>query len=98
MRGTDIAQSRGLVTYQWTQPFSTRNPDNSPEAHVGALLIYFPPQNSMRGHCDVILGHHSCLLYSFGGKTTVHVQRKCHNSSVHLLALPAKITIYHHYT
>ena len=85
MRGTNIAKVEG----QWldNQP-SCSVPDTQMTAPrlMYVLLMYFPPPKSMRDHCDFTLWHHNCLLYSFGGKTTVHVQRRCHSLSVHLMA------------
>ena len=84
-RGTNIAKVEGL----WL----IGRPNHSvPETQTTALTCVcspyiFPSPESMRDHCDVILWCHDCLLYSFGRKTTVHAQRKCHSSSVHLVAL-----------
>ena len=49
-------------------------------------VTYTSLPKSIRDHCDIILWHHDWLFYSFDGKTTVHVQRKCHSLSVHLPA------------
>ena len=37
------SQSRGLVTYKWTQLFSARNPDNSPKAQASFPYILPSP-------------------------------------------------------
>ena len=40
------SQSRELVTCQWTQLFSTRNPDDSPKACVCSPYILPSPQRA----------------------------------------------------
>ena len=94
MRGNDIARVVG-----W---WLLNRPNHSvPETQMTALrvmcalLIYFPPQNSMRDHCDVTLWHHDCLLYSFGRKTTAHVQRRCHRFICTSASITARIPSYY---
>ena len=93
MRGTNIARVDG----QWLN----KGPNHSvPETQTTALrlklafLIYFPPPIAW-DHCDIIWWCHDHLLYFFCRKTTMHAQRKCHNSSAHPLAslLKSPVTI-----
>ena len=79
------SQSRGLVTCQWTQPFSTRNPDNSPKAHVCSPYILLSPKEHERSLWHYFMTSWSSALL-FQWKTTAHVQTKCHHLSVHLPA------------
>ena len=77
-RGTYIAKVE--VEGQWLDNRPNCSlPDTQMTAPrlVCALLIYFPLPKSMRDHCDITLWHHNHLLYSFGRKSTVHVQRWC---------------------
>ena len=85
MRGTKIAGVEGLWLVSRPNCSVSESPDDSPEVWVCSPFIV-PSQNSMRDHCDVISWCHNHLLWSSGGKTTVHVHRKHHSSSAHLLA------------
>ena len=88
-RGTDIAGVEG-----W---WLNKGPNCSvPETQMTAPRLracfpyILPSPNSIRDPCDIIWWHHNCLLYFFCGETTVHAQRKCHNSSSHPPALQPK--------
>ena len=87
MTGTNIARVEGW----W--PINRPNcsvPETQTTAPGSSLLflIYFPPpiawQITMMSFYDVTI----IWPYSFGRKTTAHVQRKCHDLSAHLPALP----------
>ena len=88
-RGTDIARVEGWWLIDRPKCSMPETQTTAPRLEL-AFLIYFPSPNSMRDDCGVILWHHNCLLYSFGGKTTAHAWRKCHHSSVYLPALLPK--------
>ena len=89
MRGTNIARVEG----QW---LINRPIHSVPETQMTApgssllFLIYFPPQ--IAGEITVMSFYDVMIVCStvFGGETTAHVQRKCHNSSANLLALLPK--------
>ena len=83
MRDTQIARVGGLWLVNRPNHSVSENPDDSPKVHMCSPFIV-PSQSSMRDHCDVISWHHDHLLWSSGGKTTVHMERKCHGSSAHL--------------
>ena len=92
--GTNIARVEGWWLVNGPNCLVPETQMTAPRL-VCALLIYFPPPKSVRDHCDIILWYHDCLLYSFGRKTTVHVQMKCHHSSA---SVDAKIPSYYCYT
>ena len=84
-RDTEIARVEGLWLINRPNCSVPENPDNScPKVCVCSSFI-IPSQNSMRHHCDIISWHQDHLLWSSGGKTTVHVQRRCYILSAHLL-------------
>ena len=82
-RGTEIASLEGLWLVNRPNHSVSENPDDSPKVWVCSPFIV-PSQNSMRDHCDIISWCHNHLLWSSSRKTTVHVHRKHHSSSVHL--------------
>ena len=84
-RDTKIARVEGLWLVSRPNHSVSESPDDRPEVWVCSPFIV-PSQNSMRDHCDIISWCHDHLLWSLGGKTTVHVHRKHCSSSAHPLA------------
>ena len=84
-QGTNIARVEGLWLVNRHNHSVSENPDDSSEVCMCSPYIV-PSKNSTRYHCDIISWCHDPLLWSSSGKTTVHVHRICHNSSVHLPA------------
>ena len=62
--------------------FSSKNQDNSLEAHVHSPYI---PHYPMHKHniWDITKWHHNHLLPSFGGQSTAHVQERHNGLPVH---------------
>ena len=93
-RGTKIARVVGLWLVRRPNCSVSESPDDSPEVWVCSPFIV-PSQNSMRDHSNIISWCHNHLLWSSSRKTTVHVHKKHHSSSVHLLVstLESPVTI-----
>ena len=84
-RGTKIAGVEGLWLVNRPKCSVSEYPDDSPKAWV-CSTFRVSSQYSMRDPCDVISWCHNCLLWSSGGKTTVHAHWKHCSSSAHPLA------------
>ena len=87
--------SRGLVaSYQLTQPFSSRNPDNSSKALACFPFISYPQMHEQSNY-DVTKWCQNHLLSHFSGKSTVHAQGYCQDLPA---PAPAPLpTIFFHY-
>ena len=61
MKGTKTAKVEGQWLVNRPKSSVPENPDDSPEAQLCSPFIV-PSLNSTKDPCDVMKGHHDCLL------------------------------------